>query len=336
MTAAPPSASRVDRHDETPAMDAPSQRMCWVVSDGRIGIENQALGLAEAVAHRTPLQIVRRRVARPSLRLWGRTRDDNADEHLPAPDVWIGCGRAAVAHVKRDRRRFPSARFIYVQDPRRAYDQFDVIIAPAHDRLERPNALSLLGAPNRITPERLAEAKAALPPAMAGRLDGLPRPRAAVLIGGDSKRHRATPAAMTHLLDTLQAAAGGGLMVTTSRRTPEPVITRLRAIAAHDPRVVLWTGETDGPNPYLAFLAQADVVVATEDSTNMITDAATAGRPVLLAPMAGRPGKLQRLYDALRERDLARPFTGTLEPWPVAPLRETERAAAAVAALLDG
>ena len=35
----------------------------WAVSDGRVGIEAQVLGLAEAVARRRPAQIVVKRVA---------------------------------------------------------------------------------------------------------------------------------------------------------------------------------------------------------------------------------------------------------------------------------
>jgi mitochondrial fission protein ELM1 len=35
----------------------PSSSACWVISDGRRGIENQALGLAEAMAQQTPLKL---------------------------------------------------------------------------------------------------------------------------------------------------------------------------------------------------------------------------------------------------------------------------------------
>ncbi len=34
----------------------------WIVSDGRAGIENQALGLAEAIARRTPVRLTSKRV----------------------------------------------------------------------------------------------------------------------------------------------------------------------------------------------------------------------------------------------------------------------------------
>ena len=45
--------------------DAPRPLSIWAVTDGRIGIENQALGLAEAVARRVPAHITVKRVTWP-------------------------------------------------------------------------------------------------------------------------------------------------------------------------------------------------------------------------------------------------------------------------------
>ncbi len=328
---------------------------CRVVSDGRIGIENQALGLAEALARLTPVDIVRQHVARPSwiramrraparagaLRrhAWrSRTAEtplNDVAEALGAatePDIWIGCGRAALAAARAQHRRSRKPLMVFVQDPRTGHDLFDLIIAPEHDGLARPNSLSIIGAPNRITPERIAAALDTAPLALLNALEALPQPRLAVLVGGRSKRHRLSAQGATRLADQLRdlRAQGVGLMITTSRRTPEPAMAALRALAAGDAGVVLWTGAADGPNPYLPFLAHAQVVLVTRDSTNMITDAASAGRPVLLADMEGKDGKLAHLYDALRASGHVRAFTGALEIWPVSPLLETTKAAGAL------
>ena len=73
---------------------------------------------------------------------------------------------------------------VQTQDPRLAHPAlFDLVVAPAHDELAGANVLSITGSPHRITPERLAEAA----PAFADRIDPLPHPRVAVLIGGRSK-----------------------------------------------------------------------------------------------------------------------------------------------------
>jgi len=297
-------------------------RSCLVVSDGRRGIENQALGLAEAVARLTPLTIETQHLPRSGA--------------APAPpegvDLWIGCGRAAVRAVHAHRKALPNARFVYVQDPRADHALFDLIIAPRHDRLTGPNVLSIIGSPNRITPQRLAEGEAAF----AERLATLPGPRAAILIGGDSKHHRFTAETCACLLDTIERvrARASAVMITPSRRSPAPFRAALADRFGQDKAV--WLHDGDGPNPYFAFLSAADWILVTEDSTNMLCEAASTGKPVYRLPVDGRPGKFRRLYAALEGAGAVRPFLGRLETWSGTGLNETRRAAGAVLEILHG
>lgn len=177
----------------------PSEFTIWVVSDGRRGIENQALGLAEAVARALGTDT---RIERVTVRKDGFVT-------LPAashPNLWIGCGRAAVGVARKHRRIFADCLFVYVQDPRGRYDTFDLIVAPEHDRLRRENAVSMIGSPNRIVPAQVEAARARF----ADRIDALPAPRAAVLIGGASKRFRRDPRNRTIPRAPDRIAAGPG------------------------------------------------------------------------------------------------------------------------------
>jgi hypothetical protein len=316
-------------------------RICWAVSDGRRGIENQVLGLAEAVGRLIPLTIRRKIAPRETSKrkvIASRLRGARlADLQTPSnetpspedetPDLWIGCGRMSLRYAAPAREAFGKRTFIVqTQDPGGGLDRFDLVVPPTHDRLEGPNVFPILGSPNRINLDDLAAA------ATAYDLAELPSPRAAVLIGGDSRRHKLTSETFEATLEALESARGEGwsLLITTSRRTPAFVVDRLRAAFAHAPHVRLWTEDADGPNPYAAFLGAADVVLATRDSTNMITEAASAGKPVYLTPMAGEDGKLALLYAELARRGGLRELKDAekIETWPVEPLRETERAAA--------
>lgn len=294
----------------------PAAPVCWVVTDGRRGIENQALGLAEAVAAQLdrPLHIERVTV-----------RQDGFVALPPdsQPDLWIGCGRAAIPVARQHGGIFPACTFVYVQDPRRRYDAFDLVIAPEHDRLRRSNAIATIGSPNRISRAALDAGAAQF----RDRIDSLPQPRAAVLIGGDSGRFKLT----ARIADYLEQRIGFlvenriGVMLTVSRRTPAAVRRRLHARFDDEARV--WFHDGEGDNPYFAFLAAADWIFVTEESTNMLVEAAATGTPVYVLPMEGRPGKFSRLHAALEGRDAVRPFLGELERWSYPPLRETERVA---------
>lgn len=290
-------------------------KVIWAVADTRRGVENQAIGLAEAIARELGNAVV----ARVTIR-------DDGFVTLPeydTPDVWIGCGRPALKLARRHRKIFRAARFIYVQDPRNHYDRFDLIVAPGHDRVRKANAISMIGSPHRVTPDRLAEGAAAF----AKQLAALPAPRAAVLIGGPNKRFKVTPEVSANLEarigDLLDA--GYSLMLSVSRRTPKALTEALKARFDGDTRVWLFDGT--GENPYFAFLAAADVICVTEDSTNMLVEAASTGKPLYSLPLDGDPGKFSRLYGALEAHGALRPLLGPVETWTYPPLDAAAQAA---------
>lgn len=309
----------------------------WAVSDGRAGIEAQAVGLAEAVARRTPAEITVKRIGWPRwmrrapsalnlapLQLLSRGSDTVAP---PWPDLWIANGRAAIP-LSIGLRRWSKGRsfVVQLQDPLRAVHRFDLVIPPNHDGLSGPNVFPITGTPHKVMPERLARE---LEPFRA-RLQGLPRPHVAVLIGGRSKAFDLSPARARQLAEQIEAAvrsSGGSLLLTFSRRTPEDAKAILSERLGGLPGW-LWDGR--GENPYFAFLATADHILVTEDSANMPTEAGSTGRPVYLLAMDGKQARKQRFHAELAALGVARRFEGRLEDWSYPPLRETERAAAEI------
>jgi mitochondrial fission protein ELM1 len=151
-----------------------------------------------------------------------------------------------------------------------------------------------------------------------------------MIVGGKSNSHD-LPAARASAMAAETAAAvralGGSLLVSFTRRTPAPARKMLTEGLAGVPG---WIWDGTGPNPYFAFLAAADIILVTEDSTNLATDAATTGKPVHVLAMAGGGRKFERFHEDLRSRGVSRPFDGALSTWSYAPLDETNRAAAEV------
>ncbi len=296
----------------------------WAVSDGRAGNEAQVMGLAEAVARRRPSALLVKRIA------WrGLTRALPARVNLFPRQV---PGRASLALSIRVKRWSAGRTFVVqLHDPRLPSSLFDLVIPPRHDRLRGDNVLPMLGSPNRVTPERLRSDYARFAP----ELDALPHPRVAVLIGGRSKAHDIglkCAASMGRDIERAVVDAGGSVMVTFSRRTPAEARDLLASHLRRLPGRV-WDG--DGDNPYFAFLAAADHILVTEDSTNLATEAAATGTPVLVMRVDGESRKLSAFHDDLRAHGIARPFHGALEDWTYAPLDETSRAAGAVLARME-
>lgn len=305
----------------------------WVISDGRTGIENQSLGLAEAIADLTPATITRHVVKwKPAFdRLPSALKQPWMLEHgaallmAPPPDIWIATGRATLPlSVRMKGRTF----VVQTQDPRWKNSAFDLIVAPEHDGLSGANVLTITGSPHRITPERLKAAA----PAFADKIAPLPHPRVAVMIGGTSKAFDLTldhAALLADLIAETVEEAGGSILATFSRRTPLLPQTVMTQRLATLPGII-WDGA--GDNPLFAFLDAADHILVTEDSANMVTEAASTGKPVHVLPMVPlKPqAKFKHLHTALQDHGAARPFDGTLHDWTYTPLRETERAARAI------
>ncbi len=329
--------------------DTTSSAVCWVVSDGRAGIENQALGLAEAVRTeaaargvamdlsvrrarlRAPWSTAPRRfVLNPLARL--SPGADPLEPPPPAPALVIGCGRQAAALLAGLKRRAPHIFAVQLQDPRGDRSVFDLVIPPEHDGLSGPNVFPIVGSPNRITPAVVDTAAATLSERINRRDDA---PIVGALIGGPNKAYAFTEEDAAHVVDAVRkASAVATVIATTSRRTPAQIAPLLRA-ELPGPEHLVYDPQADEPteNPYPGLLGLAQCVLVTADSVNMVAEAASAACPTLLIPLALRRGvapggrKFDRFHTAMAARDALRRFEGSFEPWPAPRLDETRRAA---------
>ncbi len=306
---------------------------CWVLTDGRKGMENQAVGLAEAVGLKFTIKRLAPRAPWKWLppSIFGRpwpwpmwALGTESDQLVPPwPHLLIACGRQTIAYSIAIRRLSKGQTFtVQTQDPRINAKYFDLIVPPRHDHLTGQNIFPITGSPNRVTDDRLAEAR----DEFASLFSSKHEPRIAVLIGGASKHYRLTPEKIADLSAQLRKLADDGpsLMITTSRRTGAENVKRLRD-ALEDTSAYIWNGQ--GPNPYFAILAYADHILVTSDSTNMVTEAASTGKPVHIINLEGGSDKFERFHQEMQSLGITRDFAGALPTWPYEPLRETQRVA---------
>lgn len=243
----------------------------------------------------------------------------------PWPDVLIGTSRQTIAASFAVKKLSGGKTFcIRIQDPKISFKHFDVVIAPAHDRIRGDNVIQTVGAMHFVTPQKLQSA------AQQSQYAHLPSPKIAVLVGGNNKHFRLDEAAATQLTECLVAMAkknGGSLLVTTSRRTGQAA-TQILQQGLRDTPGVVWTGE--GANPYFEFLGLADAVVATGDSVSMTCEACITGKPVYTVDLRGGSVKFSRFHQLMQAQGYTRPFLGELEDWSGAQLDEVSDVAAEV------
>ncbi|QFU18147.1 nucleoside-diphosphate sugar epimerase [Microvirga thermotolerans] len=293
----------------------------------------QALSVADALGLVPEIRRVRPRAPFSWLMPWGpidpreRPGAHNSPLVPPFPDLLIGSGRRAVPYLRFVKRASGGRTYtVFLKDPRTGPGTADFIWAPSYDRIRGPNVLTTLTPPHRVSPGRLAAARAHPDP----RLAGLKRPRVAVLVGGSSRHHRFEAEDCARFAARLEALAGSGaaLMITASRRTPQRLRDALADLADRHGGF-LWDGK--GENPFVALLALADAVVVTADSFNMVGEAAATGVPLLVYEPAGGHRKLRVFLDALRAKGIVHAFEGRLEGAPYEPLDSTPLVARAIA-----
>ena len=306
-------------------------RSCWIITPGEAGFESQGRGLAEALD--TVPVLKRVRVKRPWTWIpaaWWRDpfavlADDSDKLAAPWPDLVVSCGRvAAPLAIAIKRASGGATRIVHIQDPLMPLGGFDLVIAPKHDGVAGPNVVTTTGAIHCVTPAKLAAGAER----WRSRLAPLPRPLIGALIGGSNGRFSLDSTVMSRIAGGLAALARqhkAGLAVTPSRRTGRENEALLRERLAGLPAFI-WDGT--GDNPYFGILALADVLVVTEDSVSMTSEALATGKPVYVARLKGRSRRQRRFHEQLTADGYTRPFNGELATWNYSPPDDTRRAAA--------
>ena len=296
---------------------------CWVLTQGVPGMDNQSLGLAQALGLKVqekhivpsaPWKYLPPQLCFAPLHFLGAGSDALT---APWPDVVIGTGRQTVALILAIKRASGGKTFaIHIQDPYTAYDKFDVLVIPRHDHLQGSNVVNSLGGMHVLTHQLIAEAGER----WAAQFAHLPRPLVGVAVGGTNKYYEFTPELGREFGESLakmSAETSAGILLTPSRRTGAAVEAELRKALANTP-CYIWDG--NGENPYLALLALSDYLVATADSVNMVSEACFTGKPVYVLELEDGSKKNQRFHENMRQGGYTRPFTGVLEHWTYPPL----------------
>ncbi len=292
---------------------------CWIVTEGLTGLQNQAIGLVQALG----LPYVLKEVKKPK----GLRRLFTAGKHElepPWPDLLISCGRQSESVSVAVRRASGNKTFTaHIQKPSIDPRQFDVVIVPAHDKLRGENVFVTQGAIHHVSAEKLERAAGHFRPLLAS----LPHPVISVLVGGKNKHQGFSDASAHDFARKLSDAAkstSGGLAITFSRRTGAENEAILREQLSGIPSY-FWDGQ--GENPYFGLLALADVIVVTSDSISMVSEACSTGKPVYIYELPNGGGRHKQFCTGLIQSGSARFFSGSVEIWKNTPLDETRKAA---------
>ena len=282
----------------------------WLLLSDKLGDNAQVEALARELAlpYETKRLLMRERFVlgkprfRPSLEHIDADRSDRLEP--PWPDLAITIGRRPSMAALWIKECSPETRIVLVGRPKRWLERFDLVIAPPQFLMpEAANVVQLRLPLMRADPTRVAAAAEV----WKSRLEDMPRPLTAVLVGGQTRPFRFDAEAARDLARELAVIAerdGGSFYLTTSRRTGGAAAEALAQALPRESRIYRFGEDPPEDNPYLALLGMADRFVVTGDSISMQVEVLGLGKPLAVfeLPLSRLPHvRLWRAMGALLE-----------------------------------
>jgi mitochondrial fission protein ELM1 len=268
----------------------------WLIDAYRAGERGQVHALVNALGWPCETKVLnyRSHVFLPHVlgqsTLRGITSASAAQLQPPWPDLVITCGVRNEPVCRWIREQSGGhTRYVHVGRPWAPLDSFDLVITTPQYRVPaHPHVLNNMLTLHSVTDERLAQARVEWESTFAA----LPRPRFAVMLGGDSGPFTLGPKAAARLgreASQLARAKGGSLLISTSSRTRPAAVEALQAAISAPHYLYRWPG-SNSDNPYMGILAWADRIIVTGDSIAMLSEACATGKPVSMFDLGGMRG----------------------------------------------
>lgn len=261
----------------------------WVLASKKPGHTAQAIALAESVGWPHEIIKVPQSLSAMLRVMLRRNSGQVAPLRPPWPNVVVACGwwPTRVARWIQMRSGGQVRLLLGGRKCGPVKSPTDILVSCKHFHLPtHVRRIELLLPAHPVTQFRLEAALERGQQIMADAAE----PRVALLVGGSSKQHQLTvgdAASLGRRVLEQTRAAGGSLFAVTSRRTGSKAATALSQALQGAAKVHIWS-PNEKDNPYLSYLAAADVLVVTGESESMLMDAIATGKPVYIYPLRQR------------------------------------------------
>ena len=249
-------------------------------------------------------------------------KDRNYITEEETPDLVISCGRKSVIPSILLKRKNPKIFTIHIQDPKVSLKNFDAIIAPEHDNLNGENVFSSKGAIHYITEIEIEKAK----PYLVNKINS--QKVVSLILGGPNKYYKFDKDQLIKIFNTIKSdfvSRGYKIIVIPSMRTPRESID----LAVKELGECGYVVNRVDKQAYLFAYAHADYVVVTCDSTSMISEAATSGKPIFVAHMKAKRNnyRFKKFFDLFKKMGIIKDLGEKIETWSYNKHNEAQRIA---------
>ena len=241
------------------------------------------------------------------------------------PGLIISCGRKSVIPSILLKKKNPKIFTIHIQDPKVSFKNFDAIIAPEHDNLNGDNVYSSKGAIHYITELEIKKAE----PYLFNKIKS--QKLVSLILGGPNKYYSFDKDQLIEIFNVVRSnfiSKGYKVIVIPSTRTPKMIIDLAIKEFGADGYVV----NSVDKQAYLSAFALATNIVVTCDSTSMISEAETSGKPIFVAHMKPKKNnyRFKKFFRLFKEMGITKDLGEQIESWTYNKLNEATRIAALI------
>ena len=237
-------------------------------------------------------------------------------------DLVISCGRKSVVPSILLKKKNKKIFTIHIQNPKVSFHNFDAIVVPEHDDLTGDNIYNTKGAIHYITHSQIQNAASYL------RDEVRSQKIVTLILGGPNKYYGFDRGQLLKIFNEVKSnftSKDYKAIVIPSMRTPKEIIDlEIKEFIGHGHVV-----KSVDKKAYLSSLALASSVVVTCDSTSMLSEAATSGKPIFVAHMKPKRNnyRFKKFYKLFKEMKIVRDLGEKVEVWEYKKINEAERVA---------
>jgi len=238
------------------------------------------------------------------------------------PDLIISCGRKSVIPSIFLKKKNSKIFTIHIQDPKVNFTNFDAIVAPEHDDLKGDNIYSSKGAIHYITEIEINKSRQYLVNKIKSEKI------VSLILGGPNKYYSFNSDQIInifHQIKSIFISDGYKVIIIPSMRTPKEIID----LARKEMGSCGYVENKVDKQAYLSAYALANYVVVTCDSTSMISEAATSGKPIFVAHMKAKKNnyRFKRFFELFKQMGITRDLGEKVETWTYNKHNEAQRIA---------
>ena len=238
------------------------------------------------------------------------------------PDLIISCGRKSVIPSIFLKRENSKIFTIHIQNPKVSFKNFNAIVAPEHDNLKGDNVYNSKGAIHYVTNGEINDARQYL-------ADKIKSAKiVSLILGGPNKYYSFKSDQIINIFNQIKSifiSNGYKVIIIPSMRTPKEIID----LAEKEMGSCGYVVNKVDKQAYLSAYALANYVIVTCDSTSMISEAATSGKPIFVAHMKTKKNnyRFKRFFELFEQMGITRNLGEKVETWSYNKHNEAQRIA---------